>query len=66
MDTSVTFNARINKLDGENFHLWKCKMQMVLEERDLRDVLSGEVRLEYLTNHWIKCLASASHVRPWR
>lgn len=27
--------ARINKFDGTNFHTWKFKMQMVLEERDL-------------------------------
>ena len=35
MDTAVTTTARINKFDGSNFHLWKFKMQMVLEEWDL-------------------------------
>ena len=50
MDTSVTTIARINKFDGANFHLWKFKMQMVLEERDLWDVVSGEVKPEHLTN----------------
>ena len=50
MDTAVTTTARINKFDGSNFHLWKFKMQMVLEERDLWDVVSGEVKPEHLTN----------------
>ncbi|CAI5731114.1 unnamed protein product [Peronospora destructor] len=35
MDTSTT-SARIDKFDGTNFHVWKIKMQMVLEKRDLR------------------------------
>ena len=39
--------ARINKFAGTNFHTWKFKMQMVLEERDLWDVVSGEVKLEH-------------------
>src|SRR5688572_26736591 len=39
--------ARINKFDGTNFHTWKFKMQMVLEERELWDVVSGEVKLEH-------------------
>jgi gag-polypeptide of LTR copia-type/Domain of unknown function (DUF4219)/Zinc knuckle len=38
--------ARINKFDGTNFHTWKFKMQMVLEERDVWEVVSGEVKLE--------------------
>ena len=50
MDTSVASTARINKFDGANFHLWKFKMQMVLEERDLWDVKSGEVKPEHLTS----------------
>ena len=32
----------IDKCMGETFHLWKCKMQMVLEERDLWGIVSGE------------------------
>ena len=39
--------ARINKFDGTNFHVWKFKMQMVLEERDVWEVVSGEVKLEH-------------------
>ena len=42
--------SRINKFDGTNFHTWKFKMQMVLEERDLWDVTSGEIKLEHLTS----------------
>ena len=44
MDYAST--SRINKFDGTNFRSWKCKMQMVLEERDLWEVISGEVKLE--------------------
>ena len=32
---------RIDKFKGENFHLWKFKMQMVLEEKDLWGIVSG-------------------------
>ena len=35
MEASTTTTARINKFDGMNFHAWKFKIQMVLEERDL-------------------------------
>ena len=48
MDASTP--SRINKFDGTNFHTWKFKMQMVLEERDLWEVASGEVKLEHCTN----------------
>ena len=50
METSVASTARINNFDGANFQLWKFKMQMVLEERDLWDVLSEEVKPEHLTS----------------
>ncbi|KAF1318440.1 Gag-pol polyprotein, partial [Globisporangium splendens] len=39
--------SRINKFDGTNFHTWKFKMQMVLEERELWEVVSGEIKLEH-------------------
>uniref|UniRef100_A0AAV1U672 DUF4219 domain-containing protein n=1 Tax=Peronospora matthiolae TaxID=2874970 RepID=A0AAV1U672_9STRA len=39
MDAS---SLRISKFDGTNFHAWKFKMQMVLEERDLWEVVSVE------------------------
>ena len=32
----------IDKFMGENFHLWKFKMQIVLEERDFWGIVSGE------------------------
>jgi hypothetical protein len=31
----------VEKFDGENFHLWKFKIQMILEEKDLWDVVTG-------------------------
>uniref|UniRef100_A0AAV1UBU3 Retrovirus-related Pol polyprotein from transposon TNT 1-94-like beta-barrel domain-containing protein n=1 Tax=Peronospora matthiolae TaxID=2874970 RepID=A0AAV1UBU3_9STRA len=43
MDAS---SLRISKFDGTNFHAWKFKMQMVLEERDLWEVVSGEIKAE--------------------
>ena len=33
---------RIEKFKGENSHLWKFKMQMVLEEKDLWDIVKGD------------------------
>ena len=33
---------RIEKFKGENFHLWKFKMQMVLEEKDLWNIVKGD------------------------
>ena len=30
------------KFDGRNFHLWKFKMQMILEDKDLWSIISGE------------------------
>uniref|UniRef100_H3H4R2 Integrase catalytic domain-containing protein n=1 Tax=Phytophthora ramorum TaxID=164328 RepID=H3H4R2_PHYRM len=47
MDATPTTTARINKFNGTNFHTWKFKMQMVLEERELWEVTSGEVKLEH-------------------
>ncbi|KAG6578271.1 Copia proteinlike [Phytophthora cinnamomi] len=47
MDTASTTTARINKFDGTNFHTWKFKMAMVLEERELWEVTSGEIKLEH-------------------
>ena len=46
MDASTT-SARIDKFDGSNFHVWKFKMQMVLEDRDLWDVTCGVVKPEH-------------------
>ena len=47
MDSSPFIADRINKFSGKNFHVWKFKVQMVLEERDRRNVVSGEVKLQY-------------------
>ncbi|KAJ8535041.1 hypothetical protein ON010_g13696 [Phytophthora cinnamomi] len=47
MDAASTTTSRINKFDGTNFHTWKFKMAMVLEERDLWEVTSGEIKLEH-------------------
>ena len=46
MDSS---SLRISKFDRTNFHAWKFKIQMVLEERDLWEVVSGEVKAEHCT-----------------
>lgn len=43
----MTATVRINKFDGTNPHTWKFKMQMVLEERELWDVVSGEAKFEH-------------------
>lgn len=45
-----TITARINKFDGNNFHVWKFKMQMVLEERELWEVTSDEIKIEHCVN----------------
>ena len=66
MDAASATAARINKFDGTNFHTWKCKMQMVLEERDLWEVASGEVKPEHLTSVLYQVTYSASPARRWR
>ena len=50
MDADSNPTARINKFQGTNFHTRKFVMQMVLEERDLWEVTSGEVKMEHCTN----------------
>lgn len=32
---------KISKLDGTNFHVWKFKMTMILEDKDLWDIVNG-------------------------
>ena len=46
LDMDASAPNRINKFDGTNFHTWKFKMQMVLEERDLWEVVSEEIKME--------------------
>jgi len=41
---------KIKKFDGENFHLWKFKMQMLFEERDLWEVVPGDEVIETCTS----------------
>ena len=31
----------VDKLDGVNFHLWKFKMEMVMAEKELREIVDG-------------------------
>jgi len=38
------------KFDGEIFHLWKFKIQMLLEEFDLWGVVSGDEIIENCTS----------------
>ena len=35
-------SSHIEKFDGKNFHLWKFKMQMILEDKDLWSIVCGE------------------------
>ena len=42
MASEDSASIRIDKFNGENFHLWKFKMQMVLEEKDLWGIVSGD------------------------
>ncbi|CEG41939.1 copia proteinlike [Plasmopara halstedii] len=46
MDAASATTARINEFDGTNFHTWKFKVQMVLEEQGLWVVVCGEIKLE--------------------
>ena len=38
----MEMSQHIDKFDGTNFYLWKFKMQMVLEDKDLWGIVSGE------------------------
>src|SRR5579862_5076644 len=40
MSTSSSIHA-IEKLDADNFHAWKFKMQMVLVDKELWDIVDG-------------------------
>eukprot|EP00794_Sanderia_malayensis_P011679 gene11679-12889_t len=35
-------SSHIAKFEGKNFHLWKFKMQMILEDKDLWNIVCGE------------------------
>ena len=49
VDAASATVSRMNKFDKTNFHTWKFKMQMVLEERDLWKVTSEEIKMDHLT-----------------
>ena len=34
--------TRIEKFNGKNFYLWKFKMQMILQEKDLWQIVIGD------------------------
>ena len=44
MASKDSASLRIDKFNGENCQLWKFKMQMVLEEKDLWGIVSGDER----------------------
>ena len=50
MDAASTPTGCINKFQGTNFHTWKLTMQMVLEERDMWKVTSGDFKMEHCTS----------------
>ena len=37
-------SIRNDRFNGENFHLWKFKVQMVLEDKELWGIVSGDER----------------------
>ncbi|KAF0726843.1 hypothetical protein Ae201684P_010686 [Aphanomyces euteiches] len=39
--TTATDSYKVIKFNGDNFHLWKFKMMMALEDKDLWDIVSG-------------------------
>src|SRR3954454_21410536 len=41
--------TRIQKLSSNNWHTWKFKMQLVLEEKELWDVVDGSERQPTVT-----------------
>jgi hypothetical protein len=46
MSPATNFSAMtqpaIAKLDEQNYHTWSFKVQMILEEKDLWDVVNGD------------------------
>jgi len=58
--------ARINKFDGTNFHTWKFKMQMVLEERELWEVVTVKSSSSTARPRATKRCTGRSRARRWR
>ncbi|KAF0726653.1 hypothetical protein Ae201684_015153 [Aphanomyces euteiches] len=44
--TTAADSYKVNKFNGDNFHLWKFKMVMVHEDKDLWDIVSGVEKWE--------------------
>ena len=40
-----------DKFDGVNFHLWKFKMEMVMAERELWDIVEGSEQFPHFTTN---------------
>jgi len=38
---NMSTGVSIEKLDGTNYHVWKFKMQLVLEDKELFGVIDG-------------------------
>jgi transposase InsO family protein len=41
MSVNVSNGVSVEKLDGTNYHVWKFKMQLILEDKDLFGVIDG-------------------------
>ena len=56
---NMSTGVSIEKLDGTNYHVWKFKMQLVLEDKELFGVIDGtDVKAEGL-------LTSPTHSMLW-
>ena len=45
MDSTKEINYRVEKLTRENYHTWKFDMKMLLLDKDLWDVVTGDETL---------------------
>ena len=51
---NMSTGVSIEKLDGTNYHVWKFKMQLVLEDKELFGVIDGtDVKAEG-SAEWVK------------
>src|SRR5260370_16896188 len=41
MSVTMSTGVSIEKLDGTNYHVWKFKMQLILEDKELFGVIDG-------------------------
>src|SRR5690349_8546248 len=57
MSVNMSTGVSIERLDGTNYHVWKFKMQLILEDKDLFGVIDGtDVKPEKndALNEWMK------------